>query len=99
MVRSKLPPKATIVPMPILKLWLAAGMIAALPLAAADAPPHVYSAVHCGTLLDVRTGHGISDAMMLIEDGKVHEAGAASRVRLLHSEIALDLPMPPACPA
>jgi imidazolonepropionase-like amidohydrolase len=77
--------------MPILKLWLAAGMIAALPLAAADAPPHVYSAVHCGTLLDVRTGHGISDAMLLIEDGKVHEAGVASRVRLLHSEIALDL--------
>jgi imidazolonepropionase-like amidohydrolase len=71
-------------------LKLAAGILAALPLAAADAP-HVYSAVHCGTLLDVRTGHGISDAMLLIEDGKVHEAGAASRVRLLHSETALDL--------
>jgi len=77
--------------MPILKPWLAACILAALPLAAADAPPHVYSAVHCGTLLDVRTGHGISDAMLLIEDGRVHEAGAASRVRLLHSEIALDL--------
>ena len=72
-------------------LELAVALAAALPLAAADAPPHVYSAVHCGTLLDVRTGHGISDALLLIEDGKVHEAGAASRVRLLHNETALDL--------
>jgi imidazolonepropionase-like amidohydrolase len=71
--------------------WLAAGILAVLPLAAADAPPHTYAAVHCGTLLDVRTGHGINDAMLLIEDGKVREAGAASRVRLLHSETALDL--------
>jgi imidazolonepropionase-like amidohydrolase len=77
--------------MQILKRRIGACLLAALPLAAADAPPHIYSAVHCGTLLDVRTGHGISDAMLLIEDGKVHEAGAASRVRLLHSETALDL--------
>jgi imidazolonepropionase-like amidohydrolase len=77
--------------MPILRLRLAVCLLAALPLAAADAPAHVYSAVHCGTLLDVRTGHGISDAMLLIEDGKVHEAGTAARVRLLHSETALDL--------
>jgi imidazolonepropionase-like amidohydrolase len=47
--------------------------------------------VHCGTLLDVRTGHGINDAMLLIEDGKIHEAGAASRVRLLHNETPVDL--------
>ena len=76
--------------MQFLKIRLAL-ILAALPLSAADAPPHVYSAVHCGTLLDVRTGHGIRDAMLLIEDGKVHEAGAASRVRLLHSETAIDL--------
>jgi len=31
--------------------------------------PHMYAAVHCGTLIDVRTGHGINDAMVLIEDG------------------------------
>jgi imidazolonepropionase-like amidohydrolase len=76
--------------MQILKIRLAV-ILAALPLSAADAPLHVYTAVHCGTLLDVRTGHGIRDAMLLIEDGKVHEAGAAARVRLLHSETALDL--------
>ncbi|HVP49551.1 MAG TPA: amidohydrolase family protein [Bryobacteraceae bacterium] len=77
--------------MPLLKLLLAALMLAALPLAAADAPAHVYSAVHCGTLLDVRAGHGIHDAMLLIEDGKIHEAGTAARVRLLHNETAIDL--------
>ena len=76
--------------MPILKLLLAALILAALPLAAAETP-HSYTAVHCGTLLDVRTGHGISDAMLLIEDGKIHEAGAAARVRLLHNETAIDL--------
>jgi len=76
--------------MPILKLLLAALILAALPLSAADTP-HSYTAVHCGTLLDVRTGHGISDAMLLIEDGKIHEAGAAARVRLLHNETAIDL--------
>ncbi|MBZ5592757.1 MAG: amidohydrolase family protein [Acidobacteriia bacterium] len=65
-------------------------LLAAFPLAAADVP-HAYTAVHCGTLLDVRTGHGISDAILLIEDGKIHEAGAAARVRLLHNETALDL--------
>src|SRR5579864_41077 len=76
--------------MQFLKIRLAL-ILAALPLAAADAPAHLYTAVHCGTLLDVRTGHGIRDAMLLIEDGKVHEAGAAARVRLLHSETAIDL--------
>jgi imidazolonepropionase-like amidohydrolase len=76
--------------MQILKIRLAL-ILTALPLSAADAPAHLYTAVHCGTLLDVRTGHGIRDAMLLIEDGKVHEAGAAARVRLLHSETAIDL--------
>ena len=76
--------------MQFLKLRLVL-ILAALPLAAGDAPAHLYTAVHCGTLLDVRTGHGIRDAMLLIEDGKVHEAGAAARVRLLHSETAIDL--------
>ena len=67
-----------------------AALILALPLAAADAP-HTFIAVHCGTLLDVRTGHGINDAMVLIEDGKIRESGAAARVRLLHNEMAIDL--------
>ena len=74
----------------MLKLPFAALILAALPLGAADAP-HSYAAVHCGTLLDVRTGHGINDAMLLIEDGKIHEAGAAARVRLLHNETPVDL--------
>jgi hypothetical protein len=69
--------------MQFLSLRLAACIPAALPLSSADAPAQVYTAVHCGTLLDVRTGHGIRDAMLLIEDGEVHEAGAAARVRLL----------------
>jgi len=62
----------------------------ALPLCAADAP-HTPLAIHCGTLLDVRTGHGINDAMVLVEDGKIRDSGAATRVRLLHNEKVLDL--------
>ena len=75
--------------MQIPKLWLAA-LVATLRLAAAE-PSHSYVAVHCGTLLDVRTGHGMHDAMVLIEDGQVRELGAASQVRPLHSEKTVDL--------
>ena len=76
--------------MPFLKLPLAALALAAVPLAAADAP-HSYTAVHCGSLLDVRTGHGINDAMVLIEDGRIRDEGSAARVRLRQNETALDL--------
>jgi imidazolonepropionase-like amidohydrolase len=70
---------------------LIAGLFCAvLPVTAADAP-HIYLAVHCGTLLDVRTGHEIRDAMVLIEDGKIRDSGATARVRLLHNERPLDL--------
>jgi imidazolonepropionase-like amidohydrolase len=76
--------------MRVLKVLLAAFLLAAISLAGAE-PPHSYTALHCGTLLDVHTGHGIKDAMLLIEDGKVHEAGTAARVRLLHNETPVDL--------
>ena len=75
-----------------IRIWLTAALAssAACSLAGAAAP-HKYVAIHCGTLLDVRTGHGIRDAMVLVEDGKIRDSGAASRVRLLHNEKAIDL--------
>jgi imidazolonepropionase-like amidohydrolase len=69
----------------------ACGFVCALVEAMAADAPHTYGALHCGSLLDVHTGHAINDAMVLIDDGKVRESGAAPRVRLLHDEHPIDL--------
>jgi imidazolonepropionase-like amidohydrolase len=68
--------------------WLALSV--AVSLAAAETP-HIYAALRCGTLVDVRSGHGINDAMVLVEDGRIRDSGAAARVRLLHNESVVDL--------
>ncbi len=68
---------------------LTALILTAFPLHAADT--HSYAAVRCGMLLDVRSGQSARDVMLLIEDGKIHETGAVSAVRLLHNETVVDL--------
>ena len=90
LTQTPLPPSATINPMPSLRSLLPILILAAFTLRAADVQ-HSYAAVHCGSLLDVRTGHSTRDAVLLIEDGKIRQAGAASSTHLAHNETPIDL--------
>src|SRR2546426_10055207 len=80
----------TIVPMQNHHVLAAGFFCAILPAMGADAA-HTYTAVRCGILLNVRSGRGIRDAMVLIADGKVRESGAAAQMRLEHNEHVVDL--------
>ncbi len=57
---------------------------------AAQAPRHL--AIHAGRLLDVKTGKLLADQMVIIEDGKVVSAGAASEAKIPADATRIELP-------
>ena len=62
--------------------------------------PAVVTIVKAGRLLDPRTGNVLSPAAVLIQDGRIKEVGAPSRVQAdAPAGIrTIDLAAPPCCP-
>lgn len=56
----------------------------------AQTPKHV--ALHAGHVLDVKTGKLLADQTLLIEDGKIVSAGAASEAKIPADALRIDLP-------
>jgi len=82
----------------VLVTALCFAMLTSLPAAAQS--PAVVTIVKAGRLLDPRTGNVLSPAAVLIQDGRIKEVGAPSRVQAdAPAGIrTIDLAAPPCCP-